>query len=112
MFLLVYFFPEGYGAKLPSSFYCRCVPVVIDGLLSVTWLCCLEPDIDFNSLGRLLEKEPGDIIPALVMIFSGVTVPLVIFPDWAQSILQQCHFAGLMDIPMRFYLGITSSLPG
>ena len=48
------------------------------------------------------------IVPALIMVFSGVTVPLVYYPEWAQEILRYLPFSSLLDIPIRFYLGVLS----
>lgn len=45
------------------------------------------------------------IVPSLVMLFSGLTVPLPLFPDWAQPIINLLPFRGLMDIPFRLYMG-------
>ena len=38
-------------------------------------------------------------------IFSGITLPLPLFPAWAQQVLSVLPFAGLMDVPFRLYLG-------
>jgi ABC-2 type transport system permease protein len=45
------------------------------------------------------------LVPALVVIFSGMIVPLPFFPDWAQTVLRVMPFAGLVDTPFRLYLG-------
>ena len=39
-------------------------------------------------------------------MFSGVIIPLPYFPDWMQTLLTLLPFSGLVDIPMKFYLGI------
>lgn len=39
----------------------------------------------------------------VVGIFSGMIVPLPLFPDWAQTILNVLPFRGLVDIPYRIY---------
>jgi ABC-2 type transport system permease protein len=36
---------------------------------------------------------------------SGITLPLPLFPDWAQPILDVLPFRGLMDVPFRLYMG-------
>lgn len=36
---------------------------------------------------------------------SGITLPLPLFPDWAQPVLNALPFRGLMDTPFRLYLG-------
>ncbi len=45
------------------------------------------------------------IVPAMVMIFSGMVIPLPLFPDWAQAVMQFLPFAGLIDTPFRLYIG-------
>lgn len=45
------------------------------------------------------------LIPTLVMVLSGMMVPLPFFPDWAQSLLNVLPFRGLIDVPFRLYLG-------
>jgi ABC-2 type transport system permease protein len=38
-------------------------------------------------------------------IFSGMVVPLPLFPDWAQPVLNFLPFRGLCDVPFRLYSG-------
>ena len=45
------------------------------------------------------------LVPACVIVFSGMVVPLPLFPDWAQPILNLLPFRGLVDVPFRLYLG-------
>jgi ABC-2 type transport system permease protein len=45
------------------------------------------------------------VLPAFVMIFSGMVVPLPLFPDWAQPILNVLPFRGIADVPYRIYSG-------
>lgn len=45
------------------------------------------------------------ILPAMVMLFSGMLVPIPFFPEWAQRILNALPFRGIVDIPFRLYLG-------
>jgi len=46
------------------------------------------------------------LVPAVVMLLSGMTIPLAFFPDWSQAILKWLPFSGLVDGPYRFYLGL------
>lgn len=105
MFLLVSFFPEGYGVKLPPSFAAGGA-WLLSMACSLLLGCAVSNLISISTLWTVAGEGARRIIPALVMIFSGVTVPLVYFPDWAQTVLQLMPFAGLVDIPTRFYLGI------
>lgn len=41
----------------------------------------------------------------MVLIFSGMLVPLPLYPDWSQPIINAMPFRGLVDTPYRLYLG-------
>lgn len=45
------------------------------------------------------------LAPGFVMIMSGMIVPLPLYPDWAQPVLDMLPFRGLIDTPFRLYLG-------
>ncbi len=45
------------------------------------------------------------LLPAAIFIFSGMIIPLPLFPDWAQPILNFLPFRGLADVPFRLYMG-------
>jgi ABC-2 type transport system permease protein len=45
------------------------------------------------------------LAPAVVMVFSGMIVPIPFFPDWAQTMIRIMPFSGLVDTPYRLYLG-------
>ncbi len=45
------------------------------------------------------------ILPSFTMIFSGMVVPLPLFPDWTQGFLSLQPFRGLVDVPFRIYTG-------
>jgi ABC-2 type transport system permease protein len=44
------------------------------------------------------------IVPTLSFIFSGIIVPLPLFPDWSQPIMNFLPFRGIIDVPLRLYL--------
>ncbi|MFC1736450.1 ABC transporter permease [Candidatus Hydrogenedentota bacterium] len=41
----------------------------------------------------------------LAYVFSGIVIPLPLFPDWMQPMLNFMPFRGLMDTPFRIYMG-------
>ena len=45
------------------------------------------------------------LAPGIVGLLSGMLVPIPLFPDWAQTVLNILPFRGLVDTPYRFYLG-------
>lgn len=46
------------------------------------------------------------LLPHVVVLFSGMVVPLPLFPSWMQPFLNYQPFRGIMDIPCRLYTGI------
>jgi ABC-2 type transport system permease protein len=53
------------------------------------------------------------ILPHFCLIFSGMVVPLPLFPDWMQPFLSIQPLRAILDIPCRIYTGIIplSELP-
>jgi len=49
------------------------------------------------------------ITNSLVLILSGMVIPLPLFPDWAQLLLLLQPLAGLVDIPYRIYVAHLSA---
>lgn len=45
------------------------------------------------------------LMPAAVTLFSGMIIPLPLFPDWLQPWLHWQPFRGLVDVPYRIYSG-------
>ncbi len=45
------------------------------------------------------------LAPPLIFFFSGINVPLPLFPDWMQGIFAVLPFRGLIDTPFRIYMG-------
>jgi len=74
-------------------------------LLALILECAIGNLITLSTLWMLAGDGMGRIFPAFIMILSGSLVPLAYFPDWSQTLLKILPFAGLMDIPFRFYLG-------
>jgi ABC-2 type transport system permease protein len=53
----------------------------------------------------LTDRGVNMLATAFVILFSGNLIPLSFFPDWAQAALFVQPFAGMVDIPMRIYIG-------
>ncbi len=45
------------------------------------------------------------LVGTAAMFFSGMIVPLPLFPGWAQGVLRLLPFRGVVDAPFRLYLG-------
>ena len=42
----------------------------------------------------------------LIFFFSGIVIPVPMFPDWMQRSLTRLPFRGLIDTPFRIYMGV------
>ncbi len=92
------------GLKAPPSLAAGCafaVSFVGAWLLSAaitTWLATLLFwTISGDGLARIL--------PSFFIVFSGLALPLPLFPDWAQPFLNAQPLRGIMDVPFRLYMG-------
>jgi len=45
------------------------------------------------------------IVPPLAYLCSGLIIPLPLFPEWLQPVLNALPFSGLGDVPYRIYTG-------
>ncbi|MEH2243537.1 hypothetical protein [Nostoc sp.] len=43
----------------------------------------------------------NSILPTLIIMFSGMIVPLPLFPEWSKPLLNALPFSGLVDQPFR-----------
>jgi ABC-2 type transport system permease protein len=50
--------------------------------------------------------------PPLIFFFSGIVIPLPLFPAWSQPIMNALPFRGLIDVPFRIYMGNLSLSQG
>jgi ABC-2 type transport system permease protein len=67
--------------------------------------CALTTLINITLLWTLNGEGIVLLFSALVPFLSGMIVPLPLFPDWAQPVVQALPFAGLVDLPFRVYTG-------
>ncbi|MDJ0785296.1 MAG: ABC transporter permease [Myxococcota bacterium] len=45
------------------------------------------------------------LMPTVVILFSGMIIPIPFFPDWIQPLFEWLPFRGLADVPFRIYNG-------
>jgi ABC-2 type transport system permease protein len=67
--------------------------------------CALTTLVNISLLWTISGEGAVILMTALVTFFSGMIVPLPLFPDWAQPIVQALPFAGLVDLPFRVFTG-------
>lgn len=105
LYVLVYFLPAGYGLKPPDSLAAGAA-WIISMCFALLLGCAIGNIMSISTIWTLSGLGMQGIVPALIMVFSGVIVPLLYYPDWAQGILRYLPFSSLLDIPLRFYLGV------
>lgn len=69
--------------------------------LSAAWATLLTTALLWTTSGEGVVR----IAYALPWLFSGIVVPLPLWPDWLQPICRWQPFAGVLDLPFRLYLG-------
>jgi ABC-2 type transport system permease protein len=67
--------------------------------------CALTTLLNISLLWTLNGEGFVLLMTAMVTFFSGMIVPLPLFPDWAQPVLRALPFAGLVDLPFRVFTG-------
>jgi ABC-2 type transport system permease protein len=77
------------------------ISVVLAVLLSAAFVML----VNIAVAASLNHRGINALIGAPVIVFTGNLLPLSLFPDWAHTALLLQPFAGLLDIPLRIYLG-------
>ncbi|WP_013335065.1 ABC transporter permease [Gloeothece verrucosa] len=93
-----------FGLKPPASFGAGAAAILalLGALLLTSAISTLASII---LLWTIAGQGINQFINILVLIFSGIIVPLPFFPDWFQSILNFLPFRDLVDVPLQLYVG-------
>jgi ABC-2 type transport system permease protein len=67
--------------------------------------CALTTLLNITLMWTVSADGAVALLAVLVTLFSGMLIPLPLFPDWAQPMLMMMPFAGLVDLPYRLYIG-------
>ncbi len=71
--------------------------------------CAITTLVHISLLWTISGDGIARLMPALVTVFSGMVIPLPLFPEWMQPWLSLLPFRGLVDVPFRVY---TADLAG
>lgn len=93
-----------FGLRLPPSPLCG-IGWALSTLAAVMLSCAITNLLNISMLWTISGQGISQVLPSLVYILSGMIIPLPLFPDWAQGILNFLPFRGLVDVPIRLYLG-------
>jgi len=67
--------------------------------------CAITTLLSISLLWTISGEGISQIVFVGVIILSGMVIPLPLFPDWAQPVLNALPFRGLVDVPFRLYAG-------
>ena len=67
--------------------------------------CAVANLIHISLMWTIAGEGVSQLAQAAVFLLSGMVVPLPLFPDWAQPVLELLPFRGLADLPFRLYSG-------
>ena len=67
--------------------------------------CALGTLVTLSLLWTVAGDGVSRLFPTVAYVFSGMILPLPLFPDWAQPVLSFLPFRGLVDVPFRIYMG-------
>ncbi len=67
--------------------------------------CAISNLISISLMWTIAGDGVTNLLQASIFIFSGMIVPLPLFPSWAQPWLDFLPFRGLVDLPFRLYMG-------
>lgn len=106
MLLTCLLFPEPYNMVFPEPLRALASLVAILGALllsaSISTLLNITVLWTVDSVGLVR------FMPAVVQLFSGMIIPLTLFPDSVQTILHYQPFMGLIDGPAQLFSGSAS----
>lgn len=78
---------------------------ILATLLAIALGCAITTLLHVSLMWTLSGEGVAMVVPAMVSVLSGMVVPLPLFPDWMQPILNALPFRGLVDVPFRIYAG-------
>ena len=105
LFIIAFFLPKGYGVTLPVS-PAAGAAWLISTAIALLLGCAISTLLTISALWTLSGDGVRRIVPPVIMVLSGIAVPVAFFPDAMQTVLKVLPFSGLIDIPLRLYLGM------
>jgi len=99
---------EAWSLRPPSSF--DALVLFVFSMAAVVFLSsAITTLLNISVVWTISGQGINVITNSLVLILSGMVIPLPLFPDWAQLLLLLQPLAGLVDIPYRIYFAHLSA---
>ncbi len=93
-----------FGLQLPAS-PTAAGAWVLATLGALLLSCAISNLISISLLWTIAGDGVVNLVQASIFIFSGMIVPLPLFPAWTRPLLDVLPFRGLVDLPFRLYMG-------
>lgn len=112
LFIIALLLPKEYSMELSPSILCF-IGWTITSFGALMISCTITNIINITTIYSISGDGIQRLLSAIVTLFSGMIVPLPLFPDKLRQILNYLPFRGLLDIPARFFTGeiIFNQLP-
>lgn len=106
LLVVLFVLPDPYRLQGPTTFLgFLCFAITLS--CSILLGCTISMVTTISAL-FLIGDGMDRFLPAVVMLFSGMVIPLAFFPEGLQGLFRWLPFSGLVDTPYRFYLGLYS----
>jgi ABC-2 type transport system permease protein len=93
-----------FGLRPPPTIASGIAWIIVTGA-TLLLSCAITMLLSISLLWTVAGDGIARLIPAGVIILSGMTVPLPLFPAWAQPILNATPFRFVADVPFRVFMG-------
>lgn len=104
LFIIALLLPRDYRMNLPPN-----IPTFVAWIITtfgaLTISCTITNIINITTLYSISGDGIQRLLSSIVTLFSGMIVPLPLFPERLKQILSYLPFSGLVDIPARFFTG-------
>jgi ABC-2 type transport system permease protein len=67
--------------------------------------CAISNLINISLMWTIAGEGIVTLVAACLFVFSGMVVPLPLFPEWAMPLFDFLPFRGIVDLPFRLYMG-------
>ena len=98
------FLKDPYRMYPPESFL-SFVLWIIGTILALFLSCAITNIITILTLFTISGEGLNRILPSFITFFSGMIVPLPLFPDGFKKVLEVMPFSSVLDVPLRLYIG-------
>lgn len=92
-------------ALMPPASWSAALAFILAVIAALFLSAAITTVLNISMLWSLGGEGVNILVFAGAILFSGLIVPLPMFPEWMQVILRLSPFAGLADLPFRVYSG-------